>query len=135
MADAIVLKVFTPAGSVFEETVNSVTLQNADGEIGILPGHARYISLLGTGILRYTTTSGETKQIVASEGFCHFVDGTLTVLADNVDLPSSISATDIASAKETLQKELQSANFFDPKWDVKTAELKRLEALEKLRAA
>lgn len=133
MADSIQLKVYTPAGAVLEETVTSVTLQNSEGEIGILPGHARYISLLGTGILRFTTVSGESKQLVACEGFCHFVDGTLTVMADRVDLPTEVAGLDVAKEKAALQKEMQSANFFEPQWDIKASELKRLEAIEKLR--
>lgn len=134
MADGFQLKVYTPAGGVLSETVQSVTLQNADGEIGILPGHTRYISLLGTGILKYTTTSGTSAQIVASEGFCHFADGVLTVMADQVDLPSDAAAINLSQAKDTLQREMQSANFFEPEWDIKATELKRLEALERLRS-
>ena len=134
MADAIRLKVYTPVGVILEDTVQSVTLQNSEGEIGILPGHARYISLLGTGILTYVKSGGETRKLIASEGFCHFIDGELVVLADHVDLPSQVGKIDVGKEKEVLNKELQQANFFEPKWDIKVSQLKRLEAIEKLQA-
>lgn len=130
--DTVHLKIYTPEGAVLDEAVQSVTLQTADGEIGVLPGHARYISLLGTGILSYTKTNGEKVRLVAVEGFCQFVDGTLTVLADAVDTASAATGRDLNSEKEQLTKEFAQANFFDPAWEIKVSQLKRVQALQQL---
>lgn len=130
--DTITLKVYTPEGVVLDEKARTVTLQTADGEVGILPGHARYISLLGTGILSYVNERGEKASIVASEGFCHFADGTLTVLADVVEYASSAQGRNLEVEKHSLMKELTEADFFNPVWDLKRAQLKRIQALEDL---
>lgn len=132
MAEAIQLKVYTPAGEVLSEFVESVTLQNSEGEIGILPGHARYIGLLGTGVLRYLKSDGAGESLVASEGFCHVTENIVTVLADRVDLRSDDASANFSAEKAAVQRELQSANLFDPQWEAKLVELKRLEALERL---
>lgn len=132
MEAAFELKIFVPEGVVLDEKVQSATLHTADGEIGILPGHARYIGLLGTGIMSFTKPGGERTRFVASEGFCYFTDGVLTVLADSVDFSSDASGRDLSAEREALQRELAGANFFDPAWDVKAALLKRIQALQQL---
>lgn len=130
--ETIFLKVYTPEGAVLNEKAQSITLQTAEGEIGILPGHARYIGLLGTGMLSYISEGGNRSSIVVSEGFAHFIDGTLTVLADAVDVPDDATGRNLTVEKQGLLKELTDANFFDPVWDVKRVQLKRLESLEAL---
>lgn len=83
--DSFALKVLTPAGVALSESVTSVTLPGSDGEVGILPGHCRYVGLLGTGSLKYVPAGqGSPKSIVVSEGSCQFEGNALTVLADEV---------------------------------------------------
>ena len=79
------LKVLTPAGLVLEDRAASVKLQTVDGEIQILPQHARYVGLLGKGMLEYVSASGAaTRSLNLQGGFCSFgVDG-LQVLADSI---------------------------------------------------
>ena len=91
-AESFELKVFTPVGLALEATVTSVTLQGSDGQLGILPGHANYLGLLGTGPLEYTVagTSGS-KRIGIEGGFCTFASNTLSVLADSADVTSEKS--------------------------------------------
>ena len=81
------LKILTPVGVVLEEEqVVSANLTSSDGEIGILPGHVKYTGLLGTGQLKYTTSSNKQGKVSISEGFCKFSDDVLTVLADKASL-------------------------------------------------
>lgn len=86
--DQIQLSVYTPQGSVVSEPVKSVTLQAADGEIGIFPLHVRYIGALGDGILKYQKIDGSTKALSLSGGFCRFVDNHLDVLSEAVEAAS-----------------------------------------------
>lgn len=130
--DQIQFTVYTPQGSVVSEKVNSVTLQGADGEIGIFPGHVRYIGALGTGILRYETLSGEVKILVVSGGFCHFVDDVLYVLGETVDSPSAATTIDFAAEKSKLQKEISQLNLYEDKGQEVISKLQRVEALESL---
>lgn len=45
------LKIITPKGVVWEDTVSSVTIPTADGEITVLPRHTNLFSLLKEGII------------------------------------------------------------------------------------
>ena len=47
----IKFKIVTPERTVFEDTVDQITLPTADGEITILPNHRSYIASLKTGEL------------------------------------------------------------------------------------
>ena len=78
------LTVLTPAGLVLEDRAASVKLQTVDGEIQILPQHARYVGLLGRGNLEYVSASGAaTQPILLDGGFCSFTATGLQVLADS----------------------------------------------------
>ena len=78
------LKVITPRKIVIDETVNSVTVPTNDGEITILPEHARLFSLLVEGIVKikkddkedalaigggYLETDGKTVKVLVSRAY------------------------------------------------------------------
>ena len=50
-ADSIELIIVTPERQLLRETVIEVTLPGADGQLGVLPGHAPLITELGIGEL------------------------------------------------------------------------------------
>ncbi|RIL07862.1 MAG: hypothetical protein DCC75_09655 [Proteobacteria bacterium] len=133
-ANEIELKVFIPSGLVLETRAHSVVLPASTGEIGILPLHARYIGLLGTGILHYQPAHGAEgpTQMVITGGFCNFSDGVLVILADSVDLPDQIMGTDFTSQRGKWSETVQATSAFDPEWQFAQQQLARIEALEKL---
>ncbi len=53
------VRVITPRKVVFEKDISSVTLPSADGEITILPRHAKLFSLLSEGVVRMRDTEEE----------------------------------------------------------------------------
>lgn len=84
--DTFKLVVYTPAGLAFEDTVSSVKLWTAMGEIGILPHHTRYTGIVEKGTLEYHVPgSALPKRTALTGGFCNFKDDTLTVLADGIE--------------------------------------------------
>jgi|GEM_PF-1580785 len=82
------LKVFTPVGLALEASVTAVSLWTSDGQIGILPNHAKYMGLLGTGTLEFVndTPSKEKTRVQVAGGFCSFANNTLSILADSVEV-------------------------------------------------
>jgi len=86
MTDGIfLLKIFSPQGLLLEERVTSVTLPGEEGEIGVLPLHARYLGNLGTGVMTYEASiTGEVTKVVISGGFAHVRDNELQVITDYV---------------------------------------------------
>ena len=50
---ALHLEIVTPEKKIFSDTVGNVYLPGADGELGILDGHAALVTALQPGELRY----------------------------------------------------------------------------------
>lgn len=82
--NSFLLKVFSPEGLLLEEMVTSVTLPGEEGELGVLPGHTRYLGNLGTGTMTYETSMGVVTRVVISGGFAHVKNNELQVITDNV---------------------------------------------------
>lgn len=127
------LKVVTPAGIALEDEVAEVYLPSSRGEIGILPGHAKYTSLLGTGVLSYSRHGQVTNaKMVVSEGFCNFSNDTLTVLADTVDLPDMIDRVALEKLKSEARSQVDTLDPTDPMWQAARVRIARCEAVEKI---
>ncbi len=79
--------VIAPEGAVFEGDADSVVAPAFDGEVGILPRHAPFMTLLGEG--RLTVRQGQTGHTDRVKG------GLLQVVRDNVRI-----VTEHAEAEE-----------------------------------
>jgi F-type H+-transporting ATPase subunit epsilon len=94
------LDIVTPQAPVFSEPVDAVTLPTANGETGILPGHAALVSALGAGVLSYTR-GGETQRMVVSGGFVEINQDQVSVLAEVAENAADIDAD---AARAELQE-------------------------------
>jgi F-type H+-transporting ATPase subunit epsilon len=134
-ADAIQLVIVTPERKLLSESVSEVTLPGADGELGILPGHAALISELGIGELRYRTVGGTLSEPIAViRGFTEVLPDRVTVLAETAERPEEIDIERAKAALERAEKRIAagtSATEMD--WDRATAALQR--ALVRLKVA
>ena len=95
MAGSLDLRVVTPERPVFEGAVESVVVPAHDGEVGILPRHARFLATLGAGALR-AHTSGGLMRLYVEGGFVQVADDRVTVLCD---LALPIAELDPAAAE------------------------------------
>lgn len=105
MAQQLQLEIVTPERRVLSESVDSVTIPGANGELGILPGHTPLISQLKTGILSYTKDN-LTLQLHVSGGFLEVRDDHISVLAEVAERPEEIDAAAARSARERFEKQL-----------------------------
>lgn len=64
---------------VIDGNMSSITIPGVNGEIEILPGHAKAFFLLQKGRIKAKSTSGRVKNIDVQEGIC-WVDEIVTVL-------------------------------------------------------
>ena len=94
------LTVITPAKAVFDAAASSVVAPAFDGEVGVLPGHAPMMALLGTGEVRITTVDGAKKRLAVRGGFLQINKNKVTLLT-----PESIAAEDVK--KDALVAEAQ----------------------------
>ena len=103
---ALQLLVVTPERRVLEAEADEVELPGAQGYVGILPGHAPLITLLGAGVLTYRR-GGSFASYAVSSGFAEVSDDRVSVLADSAEGTGQVDAAaaerDRAKAEEDLK--------------------------------
>ena len=75
------ITVLSPEKSVYEGDANAVVAPAYDGQVGILPRHAPFVTLLGDGVL--TVRDGEGTH--AFRGFLQVGDDTVKVVAEHAE--------------------------------------------------
>jgi F-type H+-transporting ATPase subunit epsilon len=118
------LDIITPERNLLSETVDSVTVPGAGGELGILPGHTPLISQLQTGVLSYAQ-AGATKRLHVSGGFVEVRDDRVSVLADLAERPEEIDASRARLAREHAEKALSAFSGTEEDFERARAELER----------
>jgi F-type H+-transporting ATPase subunit epsilon len=78
---ALTIAVISPERTVYEGTASSVVAPAFDGEVGILPGHAAMLTLLGEGILRI----GEGARVRVRGGFLQVADDVVRVVTEHAE--------------------------------------------------
>lgn len=106
------------------ESVDSVTVPGANGEIGILPSHTPLISALQTGILSYTQ-GGATERLLVSGGFVEVGADRVTALADMAERPGEIDAAAARAARERADRILKAAASSDEEMEKARMEIER----------
>ena len=94
------LTVITPAKAVLDTDANSIVVPAFDGELGVMPGHADMLALLGAGVLRLTTAEGNTQRVAIRGGFLQVNHNKVTVLT-----PESVGVADIKADALKLERE------------------------------
>lgn len=76
----------TPARLVRSEEVHMVVVPGAEGEFGVLEGHAPFMSTVRDGTIRiYKAAGAAPEEIAVQGGFAEVGDAGLTVLAEHVE--------------------------------------------------
>ena len=154
MPDAIQLVIVTPERQLLSFPVSEVTLPGAEGELGVLPGHAPLITELGIGELTYRGTheivpsppaTGETAEqkfhppdwrphVAIIRGFAEILGDRVTVLAETAERPEEIDLERAKAALERAEKRIASGTATqDIDWDRATGALQR--ALVRIKVA
>jgi F-type H+-transporting ATPase subunit epsilon len=94
--------VVTPERAILEAEAEQVTVPAHDGEIGILPKHARLLAKLGVGVLR-VTTAGRTRELFVEGGFVQVAEDRVTVLTDSASEMSDIDVPAAAARVDQLR--------------------------------
>lgn len=126
LPDSIELIIVTPERQLLRETVVEVTLPGADGQLGILPGHAPLITELGIGELSYRAKSGESGPLAIIRGFAEVLGDRVTVLAETAERPEEIDVARAEEARKRAEQRLTAATG-DPTidWDRAAVALQR----------
>ena len=110
MADTLELEVATPERELVCEQVSELQVPGKEGYMGILPGHAPLMGLLGIGTLTYVS-DGKKRYISVHEGFVEVLDDHVRVLADVAERAEEI---DVARARVALERAQQQTGGSEP---------------------
>ena len=100
MADKLQFELVSPEKLLLSEAVGMVVVPGAEGNFGVLPGHALFISTVRPGIIDVYEDKTVSERIFVSGGFAEVTPERCTVLADEaVPLSSLDRATADAEAK------------------------------------
>lgn len=127
MADKLQFDLVTPEARVFAGPVDMVTAPGSEGDFGVLPGHAPFMTAIRPGAIEITN-DGEITRTFIQGGFAEVNPEGLTILAEQaVDL----GAVDIAKVKQELEEARLKAKDSEDEADRRIAESEadKLEAL------
>ena len=110
MAGSLTVRVVSPSRLAFEGQARAVTVPAWDGRIGILPGHAPLISLLGAGELVIDLQGGGSEAFQVAAGVVRVDTDGVTVLTDYAEreAPESIPAAAVIYAEDLERDEVGS---------------------------
>lgn len=97
----------SPEMVAFSGEVDQVDIPGAEGDFGVLAGHAPVVAVIRPGIL--TVTAGANKQkIVVLGGIAEVSDKGLTVLADVATAAPDVDLEEFAATIQTMEQQLPS---------------------------
>ena len=106
MAGKILLEVVTPEHLLLSKQVDEVIAPGSEGEFGVLPGHAPFISMLKIGELRYKIGDAWSYMAVLW-GYAEVNPTKVTILAEIAEKAEDIdverAAQKVAEAEQRLQ--------------------------------
>jgi F-type H+-transporting ATPase subunit epsilon len=98
MANAVAFTLITPRAIAFEGDAELVIATGTEGEVGILPSHAPYLTALKPGVLRANVRDGDTTtmrlELACGEGFLQALPDKITILTDAALSADEIDTTE-----------------------------------------
>jgi F-type H+-transporting ATPase subunit epsilon len=109
----LTLEIVTPEARVYSDTIDTVVIPTAEGEIGILPGHIPLLTQVEHGELR-VTKEGQTLWLAVSGGFAEVEDDRVHVLAEHAITEEKIEERAVEEALKRAEEQLREAKDLDP---------------------
>lgn len=113
MADKVEFELVSPAKLLYAGAVDMVVVPGAEGNFGVLPGHAPLISTVRPGVIDVHEDGKVTARIFVAGGFAEVTQSRLTVLAEEavpVDAIDRAGAESRLAAARTRASEAESAH-------------------------
>jgi F-type H+-transporting ATPase subunit epsilon len=105
---ALRLSVVTPERALVETEADSVVAPGAEGEFGVLPGHAPFLAPLRAGVVSWTS-NGRSAAAAVSGGFAEVSAEGVTLLARTAELAEAIDRERAERALARAREKLASA--------------------------
>jgi F-type H+-transporting ATPase subunit epsilon len=115
LPESIELIIVTPERQFLRESVVEVVMPGAEGELGVLPGHAPLMTELGIGELAYRGAGANPSGVLAIiQGFAEVLGDRVTVLAETAERAAEIDLARAEAAKARAEQRLATG---DPNMD------------------
>jgi F-type H+-transporting ATPase subunit epsilon len=109
----LTLEIVTPEARVYSDTIDTVVIPTAEGEVGILPGHIALLTQVENGELR-VTKNGQTHWLAVSGGFAEVEGDRVHVLAEHAITEEKIDEHAVEAAMQRAELQLKEAKDIDP---------------------
>ncbi|HEX2142789.1 MAG TPA: F0F1 ATP synthase subunit epsilon [Candidatus Limnocylindria bacterium] len=99
------LEIVSPERRAYDDEVDMVVVPGIDGQLGILPGHTRLLTALGTGELKIRRAGTETLMLI-SGGFVEVRPDRVVIMADLAEHSDEIDEAKAVEARKRAEAEL-----------------------------
>ena len=102
------LNLFTPEQTLLKgQVVKEILVPSVKGYLGILPGHAPLISLLGAGVLRYLPEGTNTwEKLALAWGYLEVQQDEVRILAESAATKESLDRAQVEKDLKTILNQL-----------------------------
>ena len=102
----LTLEIVTPEAKVYSDTIDSVVIPTVEGEIGVLPGHIPFLSVISAGVLAFTE-AGKARVLAVGPGYVQVGSGdSVVVLTESPGLAAIAIGSHRVVAGVTQGREL-----------------------------
>jgi F-type H+-transporting ATPase subunit epsilon len=120
------LEIVTPYGLVVNSKVEEAYIPGRQGDFGVLPGHAPFLTSLRIGELHYRQ-GNEVYYVTINHGFAEVIPTKTTILTDTAEPAGEINAERAHAAKTRAEERLKTLSKEDPVF------IQEIEAAERAR--
>jgi F-type H+-transporting ATPase subunit epsilon len=130
MADKLHFDLVSPERRLFAGDVDMVVVPGEEGDFGVLPKHAPFMSVIRSGAI-IVTIDGVSERTFIHGGFAEVTPDGLTILADEA-IP--VSEIDVAALEQDLKNAQEDLGVAKSEADIEQAQ-DRMTRLEAMRTA
>ena len=109
MADKLHFNLVSPERELFSGDVDMVTAPGAEGDFGVLPGHAPFMTTIRPGAL-IVKDGADTRRIFVRGGFADVTPEGLTVLAEEAITSENVDRAALQDQFKQAQSQLDKAD-------------------------
>jgi F-type H+-transporting ATPase subunit epsilon len=120
------LEIVTPYGLVVSSKVEEAYIPGSQGDFGVLPGHAPFLTSLRIGELHYRQGS-DVNYVTVNHGFAEVTPTKTTILTDTAEPAGEINVERAQAAKTRAEERLKTLSRED------SAYVQEVEAAERAR--
>lgn len=117
----------------YEDDVDIVVLPGEEGQLGVLPRHARIVTLLEPGEV-LARKAGEETSLAISGGFAQIGPDSVTILSDAAEYAEDIDMDRAEEARRRAQERISNASA-TPDLELARAESALLRSMARIRVA